>query len=443
MDEFNQVEKVEKVEIQQEVLPGNDQYDSLKTSSFYNESYKKPTKGRLRGMIVPLLIVALLSSLLTGGIFASYFALNPPQQSNNSDGAPNSNTPKGTLTDSGIKQIEIISKTNSPAEAVAEKVGPSIVGINVDFQYNDMFFGSQAAGGQASGIIFNSEGYILTNNHVIESAMEPNSKNKIAEGSKISVILPNQEDKPYTATVVGRDEKTDIAVLKINASELPTVEFANSDDIKVGQYAIAIGNPAGLEFMGSTSMGVISGLNRTLEFDDGRTMKLIQTDAAINQGNSGGALLNTEGKVIGVNSAKIGGDGFESLGFAIPSNVAKEVADSLISNGYVKGRPQLGITVDTRFTKEIADKNGVPMGILVSDVLPLSGAFRAGIKDGDIITKFNKVSVTSFDELEEQKNKFKAGDSVEIELYRIPASGEAKDGSYKTVTVTLSEDTGN
>jgi len=249
-------------------------------------------------------------------------------------------------------------------------------------------------------------------------------------------------DEPYDAVVIGRDSKTDIAVLKIDLTDLPAADFGDSDKLKVGELAVAIGNPAGLEFMGSVTVGYISGLNRSITFDDGKSMKLIQTDAAINPGNSGGALLNARGEVVGVNSAKIYSGGYEGIGFAIPSNMAREVADSLIESGYVKGRPQIGVTIDLRFSEEIAKRNGVPYGVLVLDVSPLSAAFRAGIRPGDIITKFNGASVTSFYELEAEKNKFKAGDTVEIELYRMPEKGKPSEGTYKTVKITLDEDQG-
>ena len=418
-----------------------DKFDDLKTAPFYNESYKKPGKGRLKGIIAPLIIVALLSSILSGGLVGAYFTFAFPQNNSTAQGG---NKPSGVVGDGTVKQIEIVdnSTTTAPASAVAEKVSPSIVGINVTYQYNDMFFGSQSSTGQGSGIIYKSEGYILTNNHVIEAAMDGTSARKIANGAKIEVILPNQKETPYTAEVIGRDENTDLAVLKINASELPAVDFANSDNVKVGEVSIAIGNPAGLEFMGSVTQGIISGLNREITFENGKTMKLIQTDAAINPGNSGGALLNIKGEVIGINSSKLQGTGYEGLGFAIPSNKAVEIADSLISDGYVKGRPQLGISVDTRYTEEMAERNKLPFGIYVGDVTLLSGAAKAGIKANDIITKFNGVEIKSFNELENEKNKFKAGDTVEITLYRMPESGDPTKGEYLTVKVTLGEDKG-
>jgi serine protease Do len=413
-----------------------DGFDDLKTSPFYNESYKKPAKGKLKGLIAPLLIVALISSVLTGGIVASYFTfISPPAPVSDARQDSGSVTPP---TPALVRQVEIVNNAESPIVAIAELVGPSIVGVSVDYVYNDMWFGQQKGHGEGSGIIYRSDGYIITNNHVIESAMEGSTGNKMSKGSSIRVILPNQTDKPIEATVVGRDRKTDIAVLKIEASELPAAAFGDSDEVKVGELAIAIGNPAGQELMGSVTSGIISGLNRKITFDDRTSMRLIQTDAAINPGNSGGALLNGRGEVIGVNSSKIIGSNYEGLGFAIPSNVAKSVADTLIDKGYVVG-PWLGVEIATNFNKEIADRNGVPHGVLVSDVIPLSGAFRAGIKPGDIITKFNGVPVTSFDELEEEKNKYKPGDTVTIELYRMPEQGDPKDGSYKTVEVVLGE----
>ncbi len=416
-----------------------DRYDDLKTSSFYNESYKKPAKGKLKGLIAPMIIVALISSLLTGGIVGAYFTFGLPQKYSGA------NPPGNTYVSEkgGIKQIEIIDETAASAEtAVAEKVSPSIVGINITFEYNDRFFGSSQNQGQGSGIIYSSDGYIITNNHVIENAMSGTGGNKLAQNAKIEVILPNQVEDPYDATVVGRDSKTDIAILKINVSELPAAEFADSDEIKVGQKAIAIGNPAGLEFMGSVTSGIISGLNRKIEFDDGTVLKLIQTDAAINPGNSGGALLNSEGKVIGINTSKIGGAGYEGLGFAIPSNNAVKIAESLIQSGYVTGRPQLGIVVDTRFNATIAENNGVPEGILVYEVQPLSAAFKAGVKTGDILTKFNGIEIKSFEELEAEKNKFKAGDKVEVTIYRMPNDSAASDGEYLTLEIVLGEDKG-
>lgn len=417
-------------------------YDDLKTSSFYSERYEKPRKGKIREMILPLLIVALLSSVIGGAVVGAWFQFGAPalaeknqsqSQSNPSDEQPLSDLQK-------VKQIEIVNSTESPATVIAEKVGPSIVGIKVTYLTQDFWFGTQQTSGSGSGIIIRSDGYILTNNHVIEDAM--GSGNQIARGASIQVILPNQPDEYYDAKVVGRDEKTDIAVLKVDLSELPAAEIGNSDELKVGELAVAIGNPAGLEFMGSVTQGIISGLNREIQVDTGQTLKVIQTDAAINPGNSGGALVNAKGQVIGVNTVKMSGSQYEGLGFAIPINTAMEIANSLISDGYVKGRPQLGVSIDTRFNEELAKQYNVPAGLLVADVSPLSAAYNAGIKSGDIIVEFNGVPVKTFSELETEKNKYKAGDTVMLKIYRFEGNDVTK-GKYLNIEVTLGEDKGN
>lgn len=322
---------------------------------------------------------------------------------------------------------------SSVVVAIAEKVGPSVVGISVkstatisDF----WFFTPRDTESQGSGIIIRSDGYIMTNYHVIESALNGRT-NTLIPNAKIEVILPSDPDTPYPATVVGTDSKTDLAVLKIEANNLPAIEFGDSDKIRVGELAVAIGNPGGLEYMGSVTVGVISGLNRTIPITDGKELKLIQTDASINPGNSGGALVNSEGKLIGVNTAKIGGDGYEGLGFAIPVNKAKEITDSLIEYKYVRGRPSIGIQINSGYTKEIADRYGLPEGVLVYNVEIFSAAYKAGIQKDDIITEFNGVRVKNYDELEEQKNKFKPGDKVKLKIHR--------DGKDITVEVTLDE----
>jgi len=411
-------------------------YDDLKTSSFYSERYDKPRKSKIREMILPLLIVALLSSVIGGALVGAWFQFGAPTLAENNQ-TTNNSTSQTELQK--IKQIEIVNNTESPATAIAEKVSPSIVGIQVNYYVQDFWFGAQQSSGSGSGIIIRSDGYILTNNHVIEDAM--GSGNEIARGASIKVILPNQPDQSYDAKVIGRDERTDIAVLKIELSELPAVDIGNSDELKVGELAVAIGNPAGLEFMGSVTQGIISGLNRQIQVGTGQTLKVIQTDAAINPGNSGGALVNAKGEVIGVNTVKISGSNYEGLGFAIPINTAMEIANSLISDGYVKGRPQLGVSIDTRFNEELAKKYNVPMGLLVADVAPLSAAYNAGIKKGDIITQFNGVPVKTFNELETEKNKYKAGDIVTLKIYRIEGNDVSK-GQYLDIELTLGEDKG-
>lgn len=407
---------------------------------FYTENYKKVKKRKGIG-VLQLVLVALLSSILGGGIvFAafqfvapsiqpsvnSYFGSLMPGQANSTETLDNGNNV-------GIyKKIEI-EETDSPVTAIAEKVSPSIVGIRVTTKVRDFFFGEREGTGEGSGIIVRENGYIMTNWHVIKDAINPRT-NKVADYAKIEVFLPSQKDKPYTAEVVGTDWRTDLAVIKINATNLPVAEIGDSDKLKVGELAVAIGNPGGLEYMGSVTAGVISGLNRTIQFEGGKELKLIQTDAAINPGNSGGALVNSKGQVIGVNSVKVVAQGFEGLGFAIPINDAMDIVNSLIEYKYVKGRPFLGISPDPAFNKEVAEYYNVPEGVLVKEVIPFTGAYKAGIQVGDIITKFDGKRVRTLEELNELKNKHKPGDIVSIEIYR--------DGETKTHQVELTEDKG-
>jgi len=409
---------------------------SEKPQPFYTESYKKPKGGR-RVSLLQLALVAIICSILGGGlVFVAFQFVAPAIKPSMGSYFGNILSGKTTISetaeqkDNGIyKKIEIQS-VESPITAIAEKVGPSVVGIRVTATMQD-FFGERQGTGEGAGIIIKSDGYILTNNHVISEAFESNSSNTISSGSKIEVILPSNKDKPYIAQLIGRDSKTDIAVLKIDASGLSTAELGDSDALRPGELAVAIGNPGGLDYMGSVTAGIISGLNRKVVTDDGKQLTLLQTDAAINPGNSGGPLVNSKGQVIGINTIKIASQGFEGLGFAIPINNAKSIISDLIEFNYVKGRPKLGITIDPRFNEAYARQNGVPAGLLVSDVEPLSGAYKAGIKINDIITKFDGTTIKTFEGLETEKNKHKPGDTVKMEAYR--------EGKTLTFDVTLTE----
>ena len=272
--------------------------------SFYTENYTKP-RSRRGNSLVQLALVALVSSIIGGSVVFAAFqflapAIRPSVNSYLGNIIPKSpalsNSDNGAT---GYKKIEI-ERTDSPVTAIAEKVSPSIVGIRVTARVRDFFFGEREGTGEGSGIIATDDGYIITNYHVILNALDRSGKQNKA--AKIEVFLQNQMDKPYTADVIGVDARTDLAVIKIDATGLHEAEFGNSDELKVGEMAVAIGNPGGLEYMGSVTVGVISGLNRTIQSDTGKGFKLIQTDAAINPGNSGGALVNSKGQVIGVSS---------------------------------------------------------------------------------------------------------------------------------------------
>jgi len=407
-----------------------------RSQPYYTESIKK-TKTKKIGA-GHLILVAVLSSVLGASLMfaASTFLAPVIQPTVNGWLGITEQASEVSYADNGIYKKVEITQSNSPVEAIAEKVSPSIVGVQITVKgRNSGFFFDmdQENVGYGSGIIIRSDGYILTNNHVIESALASNS-NKLSDGSSIQVVLPGNTEKMYQATVVGRDSKTDIAVLKIDMANLPAAELGDSDKVKVGELAVAIGNPGGLEYMGSVTAGIISGIDRTLQLDNGRNFTLIQTDAAINPGNSGGALVNSQGQVIGINTVKIAATDVEGIGFAIPINTAKEIADSLIEFKYVRGRPQLGVSIDTTFTKEAAERANVPEGLLVAQVTPFSAAYNAGIQRGDIIVEFDGKKVTAFSELEDQKNTHKPGDSVVIKVYRY------EDKATHTFTVILDEE---
>ena len=411
-----------------------DRYEELKTASFYNESYRKPGKGRMKGLVGPMIAIGLVCSILGGVVTGGVMMLYGPFSRNAAAGAVATAT---TASDGTVRKVEIVDKTDEPVTAIAEKAAPSVVGINVEYTYSDSFFGTQEGGGQGSGIIISQDGYILTNNHVVEAAANTGtSRKRFQNTGRITVILPNQPEKTYEASIVGLDAKSDIAVIKIDAKNLPVAEIGDSENLRIGELAVAIGNPAGLEYMGSVTAGIISGLNREVDTGDGKMLRLIQTDAAISPGNSGGALVNGEGQVIGVNSSKIGGTSYEGLGFAIPIKDAMEIANSLMKDGFVI-RPQIGVSIDNTFTEDVARANKVPAGVLVGDVTAGGAADKAGVQAYDIITEVNGVKVTTFDELEAEKNKFEPGDKITLTVYRIPEGKQPDQGETVRIELTL------
>jgi len=303
---------------------------------------------------------------------------------------------------------------------IAKKVGPAVVGITSSVESSmSIFGGTTYAEGTGSGIIFTTDGYIVTNNHVIEGA------------AKVSVTLNTGSE--YEAEVIGADSRTDLAVLKISPKEQLTVaEFGDSSSLEVGERAIAIGNPLGMEFFGSTTQGIISAVNRSITVDN-KTMSVIQTDAAINEGNAGGALVNRFGQVIGINAVKISSSSVEGMGFAIPISEAKPVLSDLIEFGYVKGRPVIGIT-SRDVTGYMAYRQNWPEGVQVMQVQSGSGAESAGLVQGDIIVKADGVEIKSVDELNNIKNKHKPGESLSLEVYKYET------GLNSTVSVKLGEE---
>lgn len=305
--------------------------------------------------------------------------------------------------------INIDETAESVVEAVATKVTPSVVGIRTTTSVMSFFGGTSEASGEGSGVIYSSDGYIITNYHVIADAIT----NKSA--SKLEVFLDNASSESFPATVVGYNISSDLAVIKINAKGLTPVEITDSDKLKVGQYVITIGNPGGLEFMDSVTYGVVSGLNRVVSSDLG--VELIQTDAAINPGNSGGALVNTKGQLVGINSSKIVSEEYEGMGFAIPSNTVVEICKRIIEREN-SPEPYVGISISEKYTKDVLKYYGFPAGAVVLSVAEGSPAAKAGINRGDIITEFDGTAITEYTVLEDLMSDATPGDTVTVKLYR-------------------------
>ncbi len=269
-----------------------------------------------------------------------------------------------------------------------------------------------------TGIIMSSDGYVITNHHVITGALV------------ISVLTNDNQE--YEAALVGSDEMSDLAVLKIDARGLKAAEFGDSSKLRVGDSVVAIGDPLGVQLRGTMTNGIISAINRDLTVGD-RTMTLIQTNAALNNGNSGGPLINCYGQVIGINTVKMSSyytatASVEGLGFAIPISVAKPIIDELIENGYVAGRPAIGISGDS-LPSYYRTYYRLPDGVYVTSVNEGSDAKAKGIREGDIVTAINGERISSIDELNTVKNQYAAGDEVTLTVYR--------SGTYYEVTVTL------
>ncbi len=279
---------------------------------------------------------------------------------------------------------------------------------------------SMTSSGTASGtgIIMSPDGYVITNHHVITGALV------------ISVLTNDNQE--FEAALVGSDEMSDLAVLKIDARGLKAAEFGDSSKLRVGDSVVAIGDPLGVQLRGTMTNGIISAINRDLTVGD-RTMTLIQTNAALNNGNSGGPLINCYGQVIGINTVKMSSyytatASVEGLGFAIPISVAKPIIDELIENGYVAGRPAIGISGDS-LPSYYRTYYRLPEGVYVTSVNEGSDAKAKGIREGDIVTAINGERISSIDELNTVKNQYAAGDEVTLTVYR--------SGTYYEVTVTL------
>ena len=281
---------------------------------------------------------------------------------------------------------------------------------------------SRSATSTGTGVVFSENGYIVTNCHVVEN------------GLTISVQL--SDDRELGAKLVGADAVSDLAVLRVEANNLTPAQFGDSSALRVGDTVVAIGDPLGAKFRGTYTDGIVSGIGRDMDIN-GRTMTLIQTNAALNSGNSGGPLINCYGQVIGINTMKIGAftdsAGVEGLGFAIPSATVKDVVEQLISQGYVSGRPTLGLEGETLSSFDQYYYR-LPAGLYLTEVDAASDAAAKGVEEGDILISLDGVGITTMDALNAAVNNREIGDTVEAVIYR--------SGAKYRVRLTLTEDKG-
>ena len=399
-------------------------------SSSYNKNEKsqKNKTGFGKTVILPFVSGVVGCSVVLGTCFGVP-SIRSKLINNSSSNISTSNS-SSTQSNGYVTQTSL-SNYSDTAVYAANKILPSIVGIKIEYTVNTQsFFGrssSSTATASGSGIIISDDGYILTNNHVVSSSTsESNSYYQITDAGKVTVTLFGDETE-YEAKIVGQDEQTDLAVIKIEKTGLTKADFADSDSVKVGEFAMAVGNPVNMN--STVTTGIISAVNRKITDSDGKTYTCIQTDAAINSGNSGGALVNSEGKVIGINTLKLSGTGIEGIGFAIPINSTTDITSQLIQYSKVK-RPFIGISgID--LNAETAKTYNLVEGVYVKSVEDFSAAEKAGLKAGDVIIEVEGKSIKTMDELNEVKNSHKIGDELKLKINR--------NGTEKEITLTLGE----
>lgn len=330
-----------------------------------------------------------------------------------------------------------LSNYSNTAVFAANKILPSIVGIEVTYTAtsNSIFgFGmpsTSTATATGSGIIISEDGYILTNNHVVDTSSSNSSYSyyDLSDATSVKVKLNNAtygDDATFDAKIVGKDSQTDLAVLKIDKTNLTAAEFADSSEAVVGEFVMAVGSPLGLDT--TVTQGIISAVNREVE-SDGNKYTCIQTDAAINSGNSGGALVNSDGKVVGINTLKLSGTGVEGIGFAIPINSTLDIIDELIQHNKVL-RPYIGISgID--LDDSTVQRYNLVLGVYVKTVQDFSPAEKCGLQSGDVIIKADGKDIKTMEELNEIKNLHKIGETMTLTVNR--------NGQEKDFTVTLEE----
>ncbi|WP_129596318.1 serine protease HtrA [Anaerophilus nitritogenes] len=380
-----------------------DEHDFHKEENDSSKYYINPPKytysKKNTTSFFKIILVSVVSALI-GGILTAYLApmylygkyIPYPNVNNN-------NIPQN---------IEIVTKNEnvSVIPTVVKKAMPSVVGITTVTLQRDFFFGVRKGQGVGTGVIVDPRGYILTNSHVVNDG----------QTEEVKVLLDDGKD--LKAKVLWNDPLLDLAIVKISEKNLPVAELGNSDEIQVGQLAVAIGNPLGLAFERTVTSGIISGLERRIEINEFQSIDgLIQTDASINPGNSGGPLLDEKGRVVGINTVKI--QTGEGLGFAIPINIAKPIVDEFIKRGEFT-KVYLGIKgIDVGYyIRNYQNDLGVNQGVIVMEVFPKSPIEEAGIKKGDIILSMNGQKVEGMTQLMRSLYRYRPNDKVKIEVLR-------------------------
>lgn len=409
----------------------NTNFKTVSSSNMYNT--KRTKSGFGKSVVLPFCSGVIGCVVVIGTCFGVP-SIRSKILNNSTSSIINNTSSSSSSSNSGYVSQVNLSNYSDTAVYAANKILPSIVGIKLEYTVNNsmlQMFGkssSSTATATGSGIIISEDGYILTNNHVVSSSSSSSNSSyyQVSEASKLTVTLFN-DDTEYEAKIVGKDEQTDLAVIKIEKSGLSKAEFADSDSIKVGEFAMAVGNPIGMQ--SSVTCGIVSAVNRQVTDSDGKQYTLIQTDAAINSGNSGGALVNSKGKVIGINTLKLSGTGIEGMGFAIPINSTTDITSQLIQYSKVK-RPYIGITgID--LNEETAKTYNLVTGVYVKSVEDFSSGEKAGIKAGDVIIEADGTKISSMDDLNKIKNSHKIGDEMKIKVNR--------NGQEKDLTITLGE----
>lgn len=337
----------------------------------------------------------------------------------------NTNNAAKNYTDKNFDGIIIDTKSSGEksAQSAYEKVSDSTVAI---LTFEDKISSEENAEGQGTGIIVSNDGYIVTNSHVIGDSKT---------AYKYQII--NNDGKKYTANVVGYDTRTDLAVLKIKGKDLKPVHFVKKSHLQVGEDIIAVGNPGGLDFQNSLTKGIVSAKDRTL---DDSTVSYIQTDAAVNPGNSGGPLCNLYGEVIGITTAKINSATYEGMGFAIPTDTVETIVNNIIKYGYVENRVRLGI-VGVAVDETASTALGIPQGILITEIADDGSFANSSANPKNIITKVDGTRVKTFNQVYSVLAKHKVGDKINVEICKVDSSNPSN-SKTATINVTLVADKG-